>query len=723
MWPSRCSDHNDERKEPRPGTTVGFVSVEESPIAEAPQVLVGLVSDGRAARKQGSARARALIADRGPDGFPDDICLGNASPLRGALDRLFQFRWEVDRRLVHGRMVPPLRWHDRVSSTDDSGIVTMGPDTRPQPRTWRPTPVPPRRRPTSRRGAPRGRPAGDREPSLAPAFNSLLRDARGLHADPDPLQAEAFASSVISVMPRALIDVDDPEAFFGRRLVDHLQAKRTDDALALLLGVAAITTSQTLARLARAGALRLRVAGRKEPSWAGTVGRSRFVEAFAPVDPYQEQDLVVSTFEYPDGSRHALVYLADQNFDGLVRQAHVAADADEVRRAFLESSDLGLRPVDAQEVADRLEQGLRIFDMSIDPPCDEDTLPLIPLLRARQRALPPPIEMVQRRFSDAERHTILDEFARSKEAGRSRAAVELADFFVSCRLERLDADPLRWSPIAVEMCLLDWLPRKATLDAASISAVPDALRRWVRFAGRKKGLAADAMGETLAAIDQFGAEFQRAMRNPARFGPAKALVDAMRAEGVDPTDPGALGAWIEGFNERPLGERDAILGAAGGRGRSGREGSDDVAARRSWAVSPARGMLNAIDLSALDPADPEDREILIEAEHPQFARALRRNDHVVVNGERVNPSLHLALHAIVANQLWDGVPPETWAAARRLIAQGIDRHDVLHMLMGAVSDIVFAALNDPLADRNDELRAALDALGRDSPRAPRRTPT
>lgn len=298
-----------------------------------------------------------------------------------------------------------------------------------------------RRRPASRSASARQRGSGDREPSLAKAFDSVLRGARGLHADPDPLQVEAFASSVISTFPDQLVDVDDPEGFFGRRLVDHLVAKRSDDALAVLHGLAAVATSDTLARLARAGALRVRVAGRKDPAWGEIVGRARFVEAFAPVDPYEEQDLVVSSFEYPDGRRHALVYLVDQNFDGLVRQAHLSADPDDVRQAFLESGELALRPVDAQEVADRLAQGLLVFDASIDPPRDHEMAPLVPLLRARQRKLPPPIERQPPEFEAEAPRAIVDEFARSKEAGRSKVAIELADLFVSCRLERLDADP------------------------------------------------------------------------------------------------------------------------------------------------------------------------------------------------------------------------------------------------------------------------------------------
>jgi hypothetical protein len=39
----------------------------------------------------------------------------------------------------------------------------------------------------------------------------------------------------------------------------------------------------------------------------------------------------------------------------------------------------------------------------------------------------------------------------------------------------------------------------------------------------------------------------------------------MLAEGIDPTVPGALDAWMADFNGRPREERDAIVGAAADR--------------------------------------------------------------------------------------------------------------------------------------------------------------
>jgi len=74
--------------------------------------------------------------------------------------------------------------------------------------------------------------------------------------------------------------------------------------------------------------------------------------------------------------------------------------------------------------------------------------------------------------------------------------------------------------------------------------------------------------------------------------------------------------------------------------------------------------------------------------------ALQGRREVDISGTKVNPRLHLSMHEIVVNQLWDGIPPETWEAAQRLLAQGHDRHEVLHMLAEVASAVAFRALHD-----------------------------
>jgi len=112
----------------------------------------------------------------------------------------------------------------------------------------------------------------------------------------------------------------------------------------------------------------------------------------------------------------------------------------------------------------------------------------------------------------------------------------------------------------------------------------------------------------------------------------------------------------------------------------------DAEERRAWLFPPVVGRFRELDLGLLDPADDDERRILIEAEHPELADALARDlDEVVLHGETVSPRLHVAMHEVVASQLWHDDPPEMWATAERLLVRGHDRHEVLHMLGSVVA--------------------------------------
>jgi hypothetical protein len=133
--------------------------------------------------------------------------------------------------------------------------------------------------------------------------------------------------------------------------------------------------------------------------------------------------------------------------------------------------------------------------------------------------------------------------------------------------------------------------------------------------------------------------------------------------------------------------------------------------RRAFACPPAHGTVDDIDLAFLDPSDPDARRILIEAEHHELRAALQSGqDEIVLHGQTMSPRLHIAMHEIVANQLWDDDPPETWATAQRLLAAGYDRHEVLHMLASVVSDEVHEVMTEKRPADPARMRAALDAL-------------
>lgn len=132
--------------------------------------------------------------------------------------------------------------------------------------------------------------------------------------------------------------------------------------------------------------------------------------------------------------------------------------------------------------------------------------------------------------------------------------------------------------------------------------------------------------------------------------------------------------------------------------------------RQRWVLPPRTGAFRGVQLDHLDPGDPDERQVLIEAEHPEYADALEAGEEVVVDGEPTNPALHLTLHAIVATQVIELQPPESWDTAQRLTRLGYERHEVVHMLGGAVATQLWRATHDRQPFDLDAFVADLAAL-------------
>jgi hypothetical protein len=137
------------------------------------------------------------------------------------------------------------------------------------------------------------------------------------------------------------------------------------------------------------------------------------------------------------------------------------------------------------------------------------------------------------------------------------------------------------------------------------------------------------------------------------------------------------------------------------------DAGSDRERRLAFAIPAIEHPPDDIDTTLLDPADPDDRALLIRAAHPELDID---QETMVVAGSEINPRLHLAVHEIVATQLADGDPPEVWATAQRLRRLGYGRHEILHMLGAAMTGQLREALQNQREYDADEHRAALAAL-------------
>lgn len=481
-------------------------------------------------------------------------------------------------------------------------------------------------------------------------FHDMLRAARELLAVRSPLDAELIVSEMLGAWwGRRLVQADIEEVI-GEALVEHAAKARTPAALALLTGIAYLGTPRQAAKAEKA-ALPLMDAGVARPGWAGHVGVVEPGECYVSSDVYGDQDSVVCTFTYGASERHALVVVIDYNERGMVIDAWVSSQVDKLlgycRKEAADSPLMRFESLAPRKARALLERALAVTTETDDPPVKETFGNYHAFVRARVQALPPGSRPVPTppNFSRDRRATLAAQFLASDQAedlSDRSAASRCVDRIIDYGCDRDFGRPLRVSPIKCETFLLHWLPRKVMLSPQEQDMMPHVLAAWVRWASKRSGLPEEGVKATLDKVWVITGEFALAYRDPTTFGLDRELVERLL----------------------PDGDLEAL-------------------ARRAFAFPFLTGGHAEIDLTRLNPADTRDRRRLVEFEEPDA------------------DSVHVAEHLRLAARLWDGDPPLLWKVAEHLLDGGVDRQDILHLLMNILDE----AGDDPKA-----LRAALLAL-------------
>jgi hypothetical protein len=298
-------------------------------------------------------------------------------------------------------------------------------------------------------------------------------------------------------------------------------------------------------------------------------GAVRPTGGYAYGDRYGDQSGYVATFAQDgdaDGPEHAVVFLVDHTL-GLVKDILVISPASEALDQFTADPDemSWSAPMDPASVRVAAGAYLHATDIADELPGAE-SLVANRWLAGRRLALLPeaPAEAADpggapapERDELAGRDELVAQFMESPEArlsglaragGAQREAVEYGlGLCVGYAVAR-GGDPLRWSPLAVESFLLDWIHQRAVLDAQDVTTLPDVLSAWVSWAGRRVGLPESAVAATLDRIDALRAEFARLGTTGERQSPAVRATAQLVAEGVDLADPAAVDEWLATYN-------------------------------------------------------------------------------------------------------------------------------------------------------------------------------
>jgi hypothetical protein len=524
--------------------------------------------------------------------------------------------------------------------------------------------------PTSRGRRPKKKPAGprrNRRDDDAP-FAAILREAGHELAEAgDALDAELTVSALAgSWWDLELIDAD-PEAEFGERLVAHAAGRRNSrPALALLRVVAELGTPAQREAASR-GADALAAAGVPDPTWADDLRMVRHTGSWAYGDVFGDQTSVLLAFDRP-GRPHGAMVLVDHTLGGIAKDAFIVDDLGATlgEMRAMASDLLWVRELTAAEAAALLVPAFAATDAGRELPLGEDFRDARALVLARLRLLPEPPAVLPRRPEDPE--PLAEEFLASDARPRDADAdaVAACAHLVARLMAEIDGQPGRVSPAKLELLLDEHIPEVVDEDDPEWEVLATVLPSWVGWAAERAGLPSAAR----AALDE----------------EVDALLDGESADVPDELVEALLDDVPEHVTPEELTE---------------------ILARRTFAVG---GPLIVEDGElTLDPADPDQRALAIRQEHPEYVAALAEpfGDRLV---DGVNPRLHLALHEIVANQLWDGEPAEAWPAALRLFAAGVDRHDVLHALADVAARHVWTAVQERRPYDAAAYAADLDAL-------------
>lgn len=504
-------------------------------------------------------------------------------------------------------------------------------------------------------------------------FGDILRDFLPLCGETDTLQVELFTSELIGEWWRAPEPYDDPERTVGLGLIRYAGRTSTPAALALLRAMAALAVTSEQRTAAAQGADLLAERGLAAPEWEPAIGRVTAGPCWEATDVYGDQSTLLLTFER-DGKPHGVLATVDVNhLGGCVDEAFCTEEPDaalaDLRAQAAESAGvLDVRPIDPARARALIERGFDLADRTEVEP-GEDLVANRALVLARCRALPPAEELPEPAKHTADDRAALVEEFLAAQGNLDEDAATCARLIVDYGCDLDAGRPLRVGPGKFAEFLEQWLPEEIELTEEQESALPDVARAWAGWAGARAGLGERALDELLESVEESIQYFED--------GPAE---DAH------------LESYLDGLDE----DADPEM-------------VEETLERRRFAVPETSAIVGADEFDDLDPAEPDERYLLVLGEHPEYHEALADPEF---DGEidGVDPHLFIAVKQLLVDQLWHGDPVELWPAVLALDEADHDRDEVFDIIGRLVLEHLAATLIGEGEPDTDGFRAALREL-------------
>lgn len=411
-------------------------------------------------------------------------------------------------------------------------------------------------------------PSAPQDAETQPLIQSLKRGLYGDH----PLDLLHVVSSLMAATePRPSWDPapDARPALSLAELSETFEGTDLAPTTAALHIIAELCNDEVLtARLRRALALR----SQPMPRWLPRLAESQVRSVTRHGHVLDDGANYYLDVLLPDAALMTAVLYVDHNLGRLVKDAFVVPTGLSGLLPQLEAhgadapDETTLVTIDPAEARARLEEAVHIGSITF-PPLESDTWPLYrPLVQWLLRLLPSGGELpAWKQWSETELAALTTAFLASPYGApfddeEHRGLLGELWWFGT---DYGTGDPLRWSPVNVEILLTDWFPRKIVADAPYLSKLPRLLTALIRHAHALRGIPAHLSVETLGAVDRWTPDYQRLIRSDRPQGAAalaKSLLE--RYGGLDDDVDGGLVELVGGpehlaaLTDEPLPEED-----------------------------------------------------------------------------------------------------------------------------------------------------------------------
>ncbi len=378
---------------------------------------------------------------------------------------------------------------------------------------------------------------GEREPEA-----DLMRDARRALGEPGPLPLLALASSLLAVVdPRRQSPWEralgtEHDGLSRQQLIQSFLEIDRPETSGLLTAIEAMGTDELeRTRIRR----ELDARSERLPPWLVDLERTEPYRAVEMTHVLGDGDDVIVGARMPTGQDLSILVYIDHNMGTLVKDAFVVAepigDLVTKMREVSGDPDTSWNEIALEDARVRITEAIDLGTITF-PPFESDTWPACrALIEWIVRLLPEGGSGYARpQWDDRALADLKARFLASSVAklARDRDTPDLLDALLWFGTDYGPGDPLRWSPVAVEILLDDWMPRKIIAGPEYLSKAPDVLRAFVAFCFHERGIRPALLEETLAAIDRYEPGYQQAIRSPRAQGQG-ALLASMGVFEVD----------------------------------------------------------------------------------------------------------------------------------------------------------------------------------------------